>query len=222
MPASRSRANAPRRTPPPPLPADSAPGGEVPKNVLKAATDGRVGPVRSWLNDGGKADTLFDVVSKYGQIPYTLLMRAAQNGPRARSSSLQRGLAPTRWATAPRAVDRPASRRAPTSCTSSTSTPPGRSTASPRCTAPALAASAPDCTRLAIPPSPTAPDHDSTGVERHLVPGGTGLGVRCRSARSVEARSVGSVGRDSVGPTASQGGTGWALIVFPHSAHKKL
>ena len=57
MPAPPSRATAALRTPPP---ADSAPGGEVPKNVLKAATDGRVGPVRLWLNEGGKADTLFD------------------------------------------------------------------------------------------------------------------------------------------------------------------
>ena len=81
MPASRSRANAARRTPPPP-PADSAPGGEVPNNVLKAATDGRVGPVRLWLNEGGKADTLFNAESQISgrTVPYTLLMRAAQNG----------------------------------------------------------------------------------------------------------------------------------------------
>ena len=58
MPAPPSRATAALRTPPPS--ADSAPGGEVPKNVLKAAADGLVGPVRLWLNEGGKADTLFD------------------------------------------------------------------------------------------------------------------------------------------------------------------
>ena len=39
MPAPPIRANAARRTPPPPS-ADSAPGGAVPKNVLKAAEDG--------------------------------------------------------------------------------------------------------------------------------------------------------------------------------------
>ena len=50
-----SRASAALRTPPPPPPpAGSAPGGEVPKNVLKAAADGRVGTVRLWLNEGGK------------------------------------------------------------------------------------------------------------------------------------------------------------------------
>ena len=53
MPAPPSRANAALRTPPP---VDSAPGGEVSENVLKAAADGRVGTVRSWLNDGEKAD----------------------------------------------------------------------------------------------------------------------------------------------------------------------
>ena len=74
MPAPPSRATAALRTPPS---ADSAPGGEVPKNVLKAAADGLVGPVRLWLNEGGKADTLFDAE---GEVPYTLLMRAAQNG----------------------------------------------------------------------------------------------------------------------------------------------
>ena len=80
MPASRSRANAARRTPPPPS-ADSAPG-EVPKNVLNAATDGRVGPVRLWLNDGGKADTLAERPCEVSSrpVPYTLLMLAAQNG----------------------------------------------------------------------------------------------------------------------------------------------
>ena len=80
MPASRSRANAPRRTPPPP--ADSAPGGEVPNNVLKAATDGRLGAVRSWLNEGGKADTLAERPSEVSglPIPCTLLMLAAQHG----------------------------------------------------------------------------------------------------------------------------------------------
>ena len=39
MPAPPSRASAALRTPPPS--AGSAPGGEVPKNVLKAATDGQ-------------------------------------------------------------------------------------------------------------------------------------------------------------------------------------
>ena len=80
MPASRSRANAARRTPPPS--ADSAPGGEVPKNVLKAAADGRVGPVRLWLNEGGKADTLAELPSEVSgrPIPCTLLMLAAQHG----------------------------------------------------------------------------------------------------------------------------------------------
>ena len=79
MPASRSRANAPRRTPPPP--ADSAPGGEVPNNVLKAATDGRLA-VRSWLKEGGKADTLAEQPSEVSgrMVPCTLLMRAAQHG----------------------------------------------------------------------------------------------------------------------------------------------
>eukprot|EP00312_Isochrysidales_sp_CCMP1244_P043925 CAMPEP_0202745534 /NCGR_PEP_ID=MMETSP1388-20130828/7458_1 /ASSEMBLY_ACC=CAM_ASM_000864 /TAXON_ID=37098 /ORGANISM="Isochrysis sp, Strain CCMP1244" /LENGTH=131 /DNA_ID=CAMNT_0049412735 /DNA_START=1 /DNA_END=393 /DNA_ORIENTATION=- len=73
-----TRASAALRTPPPS--ADSAPGGEVPKNVLKAAADGRVGPVRLWLNDGGKADTLAEVTSEVSgrPIPYTLLMLAAQ------------------------------------------------------------------------------------------------------------------------------------------------
>ena len=52
--ASRSRAHAALRTPPPPSPANSAPRGEVPNNVLKAATDGRVGPVRSWLMTAGR------------------------------------------------------------------------------------------------------------------------------------------------------------------------
>ena len=84
MPASRPRAHAALRTPPPPPSADSAPGGEVPKNVLKAATDGREKPVRSWLNDGGKADTLFDAdceaAGGTGKVPCTLPMRAAQNG----------------------------------------------------------------------------------------------------------------------------------------------
>ena len=80
MPASR--ANAPRRTPPPPPSADSAPGGEVPNNALKAAENGRVGPVRLWLNDGGKANTIFDVEGEGGggKIPCTLLMIAARNG----------------------------------------------------------------------------------------------------------------------------------------------
>ena len=55
-----SRSTAALRTPPP---ADSAPVGEAPKNVLKAAADGRVGEVRLWLNDGGKADTLFNAES---------------------------------------------------------------------------------------------------------------------------------------------------------------
>ena len=80
MPASRSRANAALRTPP--RSADSAPGGEVPNNVLKAAEDGRVGPVRSWLNDGGKADTLAELPSEVSgrPVPCTLLMIAAQHG----------------------------------------------------------------------------------------------------------------------------------------------
>ena len=82
MPAPPSRASAALRTPPPP--AESAPGGEVPKNVLKAAADGRVGPVRLWLNEGGKADTLFDADCEAscggGKVPCTLLMRAAQTG----------------------------------------------------------------------------------------------------------------------------------------------
>ena len=56
MPAPRPHANTALRTPPPPS-AGSGPGDGVPKNVLKAAADGRMGPVRSWLNDGGKADT---------------------------------------------------------------------------------------------------------------------------------------------------------------------
>ena len=78
MPASHSHANAARRTPPPS--ADSAPGGEVPKNVLKAAENGRLGPVRSWLNDGGKADTLAERPSEVGgsTVPCTLLMIAAR------------------------------------------------------------------------------------------------------------------------------------------------
>ena len=82
MPASRSRANAARRTPPSPPSADSAPGGEFPKNVLKAVKDGRLGTVRSWLNEGGKADTLFDAEGEGGgiKVPCTLLMLAAQNG----------------------------------------------------------------------------------------------------------------------------------------------
>ena len=64
-----SRASAALRTPPPPPPpAGSAPGGEVPKNVLKAAANGRVGPVRQWLNEGGKADTLAEGPSEAGTI----------------------------------------------------------------------------------------------------------------------------------------------------------
>jgi len=82
MPASPSRASAAPRTPPSPPSAGSAPGGEVPKNVLKAAENGRMGPVRSWLNDGGKADTFTERPSEVSgvTIPSTLLMLAAQNG----------------------------------------------------------------------------------------------------------------------------------------------
>ena len=81
-PAPPSRASAAPRTPPSPPSAGSAPGGEVPKNVLKAAENGRVGPVRSWLNDGGKADTFTERPSEVSgvTIPSTLLMLAAQNG----------------------------------------------------------------------------------------------------------------------------------------------
>ena len=68
MPIPRSRASAALRTPPPS--ADSAPGGEVPKNVLKAAADGRVGPVRQWLNDGGKADTLFELTLRSAAVRF--------------------------------------------------------------------------------------------------------------------------------------------------------
>ena len=39
-----------------------------------------MGPVRQWLNDGGKADTLFNAESQYGQIPCTLLIFSAKAG----------------------------------------------------------------------------------------------------------------------------------------------